>query len=64
MDSAKFCEVIFDLNLCQLISEPTHIHSYILNLVLTNNPDELFDLTVEHSKQPLSISSDHYICDQ
>ena len=24
--SAKFCEIIFDLNLCQLISGPTHIH--------------------------------------
>ena len=52
--SAKFCEIIFDLNLCQLISEPTHIHGNILDLVLTNNPDQLFDLTV-HSTQPLSI---------
>ena len=58
--SAKFCEIIFDLNLCQLISKPTHIHGNILDLVLTNNPDQLFDLTV-HSMQPLSISSDHYV---
>ena len=58
--SAKFCEIIFDLNLCQLISEPTHIHGNILDLVLTNNPDQLFDLTV-HSTQLLSISSDHYV---
>ena len=34
--SAKFCEIIFDLSLCQLISELTHIHGNILDLVLHN----------------------------
>jgi len=58
--SAKFCDVIFDLNLCQLISVPTHIHGSILDLVLTNNFDDIFDLTV-HFKQPLSIPSDHFV---
>ena len=58
--SAKFCEIIFDLNLCQLVSEPTHIHGNILDLVLTNNPDNIVDLIV-HSKPPFSISSDHFV---
>ena len=58
--SAKFCEIIFDLNLCQLVSEPTHIHGNILDLVLTNNPDNIVDLIV-HSKSPFSISSDHFV---
>ena len=58
--STKFCEIIFDLNLCQLVSEPAHIHGNILDLVLTNNPDNIVDLIV-HSKPPFSISSDHFV---
>ena len=48
------------LNFIQLIDEPTHIHGNILDLVLTNNIDIIHDLSV-HSKQPLPISSDHFI---
>ena len=58
--SAKFCDIVFDLNFIQLIDEPTHIHGNILDLVLTNNIDIIHDLSV-HSKQPLPISSDHFI---
>ena len=58
--SAKFCETVFELNLTQLIDEATHIHGNILDLVLTNNIDIIHDITV-NSKQPLPISSDHFI---
>ena len=45
-NSSKFREIIFDLNLCQLVNEPTHIHGNILDLVLTIIPDSyIVDLT-------------------
>ena len=43
-----------------LASELTHIYGNILDLVLTNNPDNIVDLTV-HSKPPFSISSNHFV---
>jgi len=39
-----------------LVNEPTYIH----DLVLTNNPDNIVDLTA-HSKLPLSILSNHFV---
>jgi len=58
--SAKFCDIIFNLNLFQLISEPTHIAGNILDLILTNIPDHIFNVNV-HCEPPLLIPSDHYI---
>ena len=58
--SAKFCDIILDLNLSQLICEPTHIAGNMLDLILTNIPDHIFNVNV-HSVPPLSIPSDHYI---
>ena len=58
--SAKFCDIIFNLNLSQLICEPTHIAGNMLDLILTNIPDYIFNVNV-HSVPPLSIPSDHYI---
>ena len=52
--------ILFLTNFIQLIDEPTHIHGNVLDLVLTNNIDIIHDLSV-HSKQPLPISSDHFI---
>ena len=57
--SAKFCDIIFNLNLSQLICEPTHIAGNMLDLILTNIPDHIFNVNV-HSVPPLSIPSDHY----
>ena len=34
--SNKFCDVLFQLNLSQLISQPTHNHSNISDLVITS----------------------------
>ena len=51
--SSSICETIFDLNLTQLISQPTHIDGNILDVVFT-----LFDVCnipkVSHSS--ISIS--------
>lgn len=58
--SAKFCDIIFNLNLSQLITEPTHIAGNTLDLILTNIPHHIVNITV-HSETPLMIPSDHYI---
>ncbi|MCY3929513.1 MAG: reverse transcriptase family protein [Acidobacteria bacterium] len=58
--SAEFCDIIFDLNLTQLINQPTHTAGNILDLILTNTPDSIFNLLI-HDNLPLPIPSDHYI---
>ena len=58
--SAKLCEIIFDLNLCQLGDKPTHFCGNILDLVLTNNPNNMIDLTA-YLKQPLLILSNYFV---
>jgi len=58
--SAKFCDIIFNLNFSQLICEPTHIAGNVLDLIITNIPDLKFNVNI-HSEPPLSIPSDHYI---
>ena len=51
---------MFQLNLSQLINEPTHIQGNILDLVFTNNEDLIYDVTVHpYDYQP--IPSDHCI---
>ena len=51
---------MFNLNLSQLICEPTHIAGNTLDLILTNVPDHIFNVYVP-STPPLSIPSDHFI---
>ena len=58
--SIKFCDIIFNLNLTQLINQPTHIAGNILDLILTSSPDSISNLHI-HDNLPLSIPSDHYI---
>ena len=58
--SVKFCDIIFELNLTQLINQPTHIAGNILDLVLTSSPDSIFNLHI-HDNLPLPIPSDHYV---
>lgn len=52
----KFCDCIFDLNLSQLVIEPTHNLGNTLDLVLSNNPDCTIDLWVDPS-----TPSDHFL---
>ena len=57
--SSSICELIFDLNLSQLISQPTHIEGNILDVVFT-----LFDIcnTPEVIPQlPFNLNSDHFL---
>ena len=49
--SIKFCDTIFELNLTQLINQPTHIAANILDLILTNSPDSIFNLHI-HDNLP------------
>ena len=45
----SFCEIVYDSNLYQFISEPTHIKGNILNLLLTNDPDGASSLSLDLS---------------
>ena len=57
--SVTFCDIIFYLNLTQLVTKPTHVHGNILDVVLSN-----FDLSDGPNiidKLPLGLSSDHHI---
>jgi len=55
--SAKFCDIIFNLNLSQLICEPTHTASNTLDLILTPIPDHIFNININiHSEPPPSYT--------
>ena len=43
--SNNFCVFVFESNLIQLVNLPTHIRGNILDLVLTNSPDHVTNLT-------------------
>jgi len=58
--SSHFCDVVFNLNLVQMIDEPTHIAGNILDLILTNVPDSISNLRI-HCEPPFPIPSDHII---
>ena len=57
--SNHFCDLVFDLNLSQLVDSPTHRQGNVLNLVLTNIDDSIHSLTVYNNNRQF-ISSDHY----
>ena len=55
-----FCELVFELNLLQLIECPTHIHGNILDLILTNTDDLIQNVIVlPHNRCP--VQSDHFL---
>ena len=58
--SNDFCEFIFQSNLEQLINHPTHKHGNILDLLLTDSTDKIFNLTV-HPMEYQCILSDHHL---
>ena len=60
LPSLTFCEKAFDLNLFQVITEPTHIQGNILDVVITNNPDLIYNITVDKSTTS-NTKSDHYL---
>ena len=57
--STLFCDRVFSLNLEQLVNNPTHIHGNTLDLVLSNSPDLIPDLTVD--TYTCEGISDHYL---
>ena len=58
--SNNFCEFIFQSNLGQLVTCPTHKHGNVLDLILTDSADNIVDLTV-HPLEYQYISSDHHL---
>ena len=56
--SNLFCDFVFESNLSQLISCPTHVKGNTLDLLLTNNENLVRHLSVEST--PISQLSDHY----
>ena len=59
LSRSLLCDAMFDLNLLQLVSSPTHTHGNIIDIVATNQPDEILNLTIHNYYQ--CSSSDHYL---
>jgi len=57
---SKIYDLLFQLNLSQLVNEPTHNQGNILGLIITNNEDIVYNLSV-HPQHYQSISSDHFV---
>ena len=57
--SNKCCDLLFQLNLFQLVDEPTHNQGNTLDLIITNNEDIVYNISIHPHYQP--ISSDHFI---
>ncbi len=53
-----FCDFVFESNLSQLVTVPTHCRGNCLDLVLTNFPDEIVNLQVDNSTL---LKSDHLL---
>ena len=58
--SDAFCAMVFDLNLSELITCPTHIHGNILDLLLTTIDDLISNITVQSSEFS-HFPSDHFL---
>ena len=57
--SNLFCEFVFDCNLTQHVTEPTHIRGNILDLVLTSPSVILDQFSINSSAD--AILSDHFL---
>ena len=55
----KFCDLLFQLNLCKLVHKPTHNQGNILDLIITNE-DNVCNLFV-HPQHYQPILSDHFV---
>ena len=58
--SNRFCDMVFNFNLVQLMNSPTHNCGNVLDLVLTDNAENITNLTV-HSPEYQCTPSDHYL---
>ena len=57
--SQLFCDCMFSADLMQLIEVPTHVFGNTLDLLMTNNPGDVSDLSVDSSCN--CGLSDHYM---
>lgn len=58
--SSSFCELVFELNLFQSVTKPTHVEGNILDIVLTNF-DILDNEASVQSSLPPGLTSDHFL---
>ena len=58
--SNNFCEFIFQSNLIQVVNTPTHKLGNTLDLILTDNTENIVNLTV-HPLEYQCIPSDHHL---
>ena len=58
--STRFCDGVFDCNLTQLVTAPTHIMGNLLDLVLVSGADSISSLRV-HPEADSPFKSDHYM---
>ena len=59
-NSTNFCELVSDLNFCQLAASSTHKAGNILDLIITNNDQLVHDIVI-HPVLPTGLSSDHFV---
>ena len=57
--SKTFCEFVYKHNLTQPVTSPTHLKGNVLDLILTNAEDVIYDLNVNPA-HPLMFS-DHFL---
>ena len=57
--SKTFCEFVYKHNLTQPVTSPTHVKGNVLDLILTNAEDVIYDLNVNPA-HPLMFS-DHFL---
>ena len=55
--SQLFCDFVFNNNFCQLIDKPTHVKGNVLDLILTNCPHHVQEISI--SSQDNYMQSDH-----
>ena len=58
-NSSMFCDLLFELDICQYVKQSTHVRGNILDLVLAPSSICIQNLTV-HNAGTFSLSSDHY----
>ena len=57
INSDLFCETILNINFCQLVDRPMHIKGNILDLILSNSPEHIFNIYISDN----TYSFDHYL---
>ena len=59
--SSMICNAVFDCNLYQFVTDPTHVHGNTLDLIFTDGPDLIADIHIWKDGSSIFHLSDHYI---